>query len=306
MTAPTQQPASLPAGVSFAGILYGLAAAAIWGAWPVASRFGVASQSLDALDLTALRFGVAGLMLLPIVLRRGHGGIGWPRACVLAFGAGVPYVLVTLYGFGHAPAGHGGLIIPGTMLACTTIGSWLFLKDRPDRARLTGLAAIFAGIAAIGSAGLGDGAAAFPSLPVGHALFVCGGVLWALYTVSSKAWPVDPLHATALVSVISMLVFLPPYVGIKGAAILDAPVSEILFQGLAQGAVSAVLALLCYTRAVAALGPSKAAVFAALVPGLAALFAYPVLGEVPGMAHLIGLAMVVAGMILALGLIRRR
>ena len=89
------------------GILCGLAAALIWGAWPVVSRLGV-EAALSPYDVAALRFGVAGLILLPLLLRRAPralDGLGWPRALLLACGAGVPYVAVTVEGLRYAPAG---------------------------------------------------------------------------------------------------------------------------------------------------------------------------------------------------------
>ena len=62
------------------GVSCGLGAALIWGAWPVVSGLGVA-DSLSPYDVAALRFGVAGLVLLPLALRFGLvGGIGWLRA----------------------------------------------------------------------------------------------------------------------------------------------------------------------------------------------------------------------------------
>lgn len=102
-------------------VLYGLVAALIWGAWPVLSRHGV-QQSLTAYDVTALRFAVAGLVLLPVVWRRGLAGLGWGRATVLACGAGVPYALVTIGGLEFAPAGHAGVIAPSCMLTVSSLG----------------------------------------------------------------------------------------------------------------------------------------------------------------------------------------
>jgi len=52
---------------------------------------------------------------------------------------------------------------------------------------------------------------------------------------------------------------------------------QIVFQGLGAGLV----AVLAFSRAAALLGSGRAAFFAALVPGAAALLAIPVLGEVP-------------------------
>ena len=282
------------------GMLYGTLAALIWGAWPVVSRVGV-QQSLDPADITALRFGVAGLLLLPLVWRRGLGGLGWGAALVLAAGAGVPYVLVTVAGLAIAPAGHAGVIVPSCMLTFSALGSWLFLSDRPDRGRLIGLSVIVGGVLLIGWEGLtGHGLDVW----TGDLLFVAGGLLWAIYTVASRYWSVDPLHATALVSVLSMVLYLPIYLLFGEPRIFEAPLEETLFQGLFQGLFAAVLALLFYTRAVALLGAARGAVFAALVPGFALLMAYPALGEVPSARELLGVAVVTLGMTGALGLHR--
>ena len=283
-----------------AGMLYGTLAALIWGAWPVVSRFGV-QQSLTPADITALRFGVAGLLLLPLFCRQGLAGLHWGAALLLAAGAGVPYVLVTVGGLALAPAGHAGVIVPSCMLTFSALGSWLVLGDRPDRTRLLGLAVIIAGVLMIGWSGLTGGG---PSVWTGDLLFVAGGLLWAIYTVGARYWSVEPLHATALVSVLSMVLYLPVYLLFGEPRIFTAPLSETLFQGLFQGLFAAVLALLFYTRAVALLGAGRGAIFAALVPGFAVLMAYPALGEVPSWRELLGVAIVSAGMIGALGLHR--
>lgn len=283
------------------GVLYGLVAALIWGAWPVLSRLGV-QQSLTAYDVTALRFAVAGLVLLPVVWRRGLAGLGWGRAAALACGAGVPYALVTIGGLGFAPAGHAGVIGPSCMLTVSTLGGWLLLGDRPDRARWTGLALIVCGVALVGWQGLAGGE---EGAWIGDLMFAAGGTLWAIYTIASRAWKVDPIHATALVAVLSMLGYLPAYLLFGDPGILEAPLVEIVFQGVFQGLFAAILALLCFTRAVAMLGAARGAVFAALVPAVAVLLAFPVLGEAPGILELAGVAVVTIGMICALGLRKR-
>ncbi|WP_288254152.1 EamA family transporter [uncultured Hydrogenophaga sp.] len=46
------------------------------------------------------------------------------------------------------------------------------------------------------------------------------------------------------------------------------------------------------------LGPSRAAVFPALAPGIAALMAWPVLGHVPQASEWLGLGIVMAGLVI--------
>ena len=284
------------------GIACGLTAALIWGAWPVASRLGV-QQSLDTFDITALRFAVAGAVLLPFVLKQGMRGIGWGRALVLTAGAGVPYVVAAIGGLSFAPASHGGVITPSTMLITSTLGGWLLLGERLTRTRLTGTLIIISGVALIGwnSMASTDG-----DLWIGHLMFVAAGALWATYTLAARAWLVDPIRATALVSVFSMVLVLPAYAVLGDGGVWRAPISEIFFQGIFQGLFASILALLAYTRAVAVFGAGRGAVFATLVPGIAVLLAYPVLGEAPGPSEIAGAITVTLGMIWALGLFTLR
>ncbi len=284
----------------FAGVGYGVLAALIWGAWPVVSRLGV-EQTLSPYDVAALRFGVAGLLLLPLVLRRGVAGVGWPGAILLACGAGVPYVLVAVGGLTYAPAGHSGVIIPSCMMVFATIGGWWVLRDRPERARLAGLAIIIAGVVMTGWGSLAGGGS---DSWIGDLAFVAAGALWATYTVAARALKADPFHATALVSVLSMIGFVPAYLIFGEPRIFSAPLSEVLFQAVFQGVFAAILALLFYTRSVAILGASRGAVFAALVPGVAVLLSAPVLGEAPSLLEFGGLLVVTFGMACALRLVR--
>src|SRR6266581_3498087 len=60
------------------GAFYGLAAVCIWAAFIVVSRLGV-STSLTPWDVAAIRFSVAGSLLLPYVMSQGLAleRLGW-------------------------------------------------------------------------------------------------------------------------------------------------------------------------------------------------------------------------------------
>jgi drug/metabolite transporter (DMT)-like permease len=87
------------------GAVFGLAAAAIWAGWSVMTRLAV-TTSLDAWDIAALRYGVAGLILAPILLQRGlaRDRLGWLGLAVFIAGQGAPYALVAAGGLRFAPA----------------------------------------------------------------------------------------------------------------------------------------------------------------------------------------------------------
>ena len=246
-----------------------------------------------------MRFGVAGLLLLPLFARRGLANLKLLPALFLACGAGAPYVLLTAGGLKFAPAGHMGLITPSCMLLCSTVGSYLILKDPLTTNRLVGVLAITLGLLALAW----DGLANHGDLTwLGDAMFAVGGLFWATYTIGSRVLRVEPLHATAVVGVLSALLYLPGYVWFAGRDLVTAPWREIVIQAVFQGVLSAIVALLLYTRAVAILGAARGAVFAALVPTFSLLIAIPLLHELPTHLQLAGVVLVTIGMVFALGL----
>jgi drug/metabolite transporter (DMT)-like permease len=72
-------------------------------------------------------------------------------------------------------------------------------------------------------------------------------------------------------------------------------------QLVSQFVLSGVVALVCYGAAVRMLGSSRAAIFSALAPALAALIAVPWLGEVPTALTIAGIVLAVAGVALGSG-----
>jgi hypothetical protein len=67
----------------FKGASFGVLAVSIWASWSAITRLAV-TTSLDAWDIVALRFGVAGILLSPILLRRRGLALDKPwmaRAC---------------------------------------------------------------------------------------------------------------------------------------------------------------------------------------------------------------------------------
>ena len=280
------------------GATYGILASLIWAGFPAITKLSMAS-TLTAWDVTALRFGTAGLLLFPVFARRGLGSLRLRAALLLACGAGAPYVLLTAGGLAFAPAAHMGVITPSCMLLFSTVGSWLLLGDRPARARIAGMFTIFAGILMLGWDGLSNHGT---HTWLGDTMFVLGGLFWASYTIASRAWSVAPFHATVIVAVLSMVVYVPGYALIAGPHLAAAPWREIAIQAVFQGVLSAVVALVFYTRSVALLGAARGAVFAALVPSFSLLFAIPILRELPTRLQIIGVVLVTGGMLLVLGL----
>jgi drug/metabolite transporter (DMT)-like permease len=278
----------------------GVAAALLYAGQFVATRWSMLG-TLTPWDLAVLRFGVAGPLLLPIVVRHGFGrgaGIGWGRAVVLAIVAGAPYTLILYAGLALAPAGHGAVIITGATPLVSTLLVWLWLGERPSATRLGGLPLIVAGLVLVSWPGLrgGHGAATW----LGDLLFAVDAVLWGLFTVLARHWRVDPIRVTAVVWVLA-LAYLPGYFLVFGARLLAAPRGEVLFQALYQGVGVAIAALALYAWAIRVLGASVGSLVMPLVPVFGVLLAVPVLGEVPAVIQVIGMLGVSIGMVLAAG-----
>jgi drug/metabolite transporter (DMT)-like permease len=111
----------------------------------------------------------------------------------------------------------------------------------------------------------------------------------------------EPLHAAALVSTGSLVLYLPLYLALYGTRLMQLPLAEITVQASFQGVLVTIVSLLLYGRAVAILGAAGGAAFGALVPALSALFAIPLLGEWPNATDWVGIVLISAGVYLASG-----
>lgn len=281
-----------------AGIAAGIGSVALWASWAAVSRMGVIG-ALDPFDMTALRFTVATLVLLPVLVRgtgrHGIAGVTWPAAFWLWLGGGAPYTLVIYFGLTLAPAGHLAVIMPAAIVAFTAIGGRMLLGERLTAQRGLGIVAIVVGVVLVGWAGLteaGSGA--------GDAIFFFGALMWSAFGLTAQIYRVDALKCVAVLSFLSFVTVAPPYLILTGDRILHLPLADVLLQGFFQGFVTAVLALVLYTRSVMHLGAARASLFTALVPGMGLAAAYLVLGEVPEVLSLAGAAVATAGMVISL------
>src|SRR4029079_10411975 len=186
---------------SVAGAAYGALAALIWAGFPAITKLSMATHTLTAWDVTAMRFATAGLLMLPLFVRHGLRPLHVSGALLLAVGAGAPYVLLTAGGLAFAPAAHMGVITPSCMLLISTVGSWLLLGGKPTGGGVAaggfclagkragggvaGVLTILAGILMLGWDGLSSHGG---SVWLGDAMFVLGGLLWASYTLATRAW----------------------------------------------------------------------------------------------------------------------
>lgn len=284
------------------GLLCGLSVPFIWGAWIVASRFGV-THSLTPYDVTALRVGVASLIVLPVLLTRGLSGLALGRAFVISCGVGAPFALASFAGMALAPVAHAGVLTNGTMPIFAAVIGLLWLRERPPRQRLAAMALIVAGGLLIGGDSF-TGAAA-PLQWFGDLLLVAAGALFALYMTALRKWQPEILQSIVAVPVVSAVLYLPVWALFLPSELLHAeilpPWPEIALQAGFQGVVSSFIVVMLLTRATRSVAATTLAVFLAGAPALAVVFAIVLLGELPTALAWAGLAVSTVGMVLAVG-----
>ncbi|QHQ34471.1 DMT family transporter [Algicella marina] len=275
----------------------------IWASFLVVTRAAMTSQ-LGPVEVGLIRSGVGALFFLPLILRRGlrPPGAGWRELTLIPLCGGFLFVIFLGLGLQRAPVADSGVFTPSMLPVYVAVLSALFLGERFTRLRLAGFALIVFGAVAVGG---------FSALSrsgdvwSGHLLFTLASISWAVYTLVFRLSGLRAEDGAAILSFWSALAFLAVglFTGISFAGVGAGPLAiQILFQGVLSGFV----ANFTFFYAVHHLGPSRSAAFAALVPVLAALGGWLFLGEPIGLLKATGIAIVVAGVLLASGVFRAR
>lgn len=271
----------------------------IWSGWVVVSRLGVV-QTLTIYDLVALRFVVATVAVAPFVWRYWPRQLAWWQIALISCGQGAPYLLLAFGGFQFAPASHAGIMMNGTLPVLAAVLGWVWLKDRPDRWKMIGMVVILISCGLIGWDRESVGVS--PDAWIGHLLFVASAAFIAVNMIATRAWQLTPMQAMVCIPTVNLAWFGPVYLALLPKAVHAAPWPEIILQGAYQGLGPSVVAVLLFTTAVRSIGTSATAAMMAMVPGVAAVLAIPVLGEWPSLAAWIGLVLATGGILLAAGL----
>lgn len=278
------------------GVLCGLLSVILFSSFTLASRLGL-SASLTLPDIAALRFGIGGTLLLPVLLRHGLTGVRRRDAALLALLGGLGFALAAYSGFALAPAAHGAVLLHGTLpLTTLALLGWGARRRRTTVQKL-GPAIIAAGILLMA---LDSWAGASARQLLGDGFLLLASLLWSGYGVLSRRLRLPPAQGAAIVAVFSMCAFLPVYALWPGKALFQVAPHELLVQALVQGVLIGAVSIFVYTRAVASLGPATTALFTAAVPCVTTLAAIPLLSEHPSVTGIAGVAAVTCGMIVSL------
>ena len=283
------------------GVAAAISVVLFWSGWIVVSRLGV-TNSLTVYDIAGFRFCVGAAVALPyIIWRRTWQGLTPMRVLVLTLTAGVPYALLSYFGFKYAPAAHGGVFLNGCLPLFTTLFGWIWVGQRSRSSQLGGLGVILIGVILVGYEGFLSSSGGMTWF--GDLLFVAAIALFALFMVANRVWTITPGQVLFSVTIVSAAIYIPIWLLWLDSNLAAAPRSEILLQGLYQGLVPSVLGISCLNIAVRRLGANTTSVFLSAVPVVAALAAIPILQEMPGLPAWIGMITVTIGILLALGIV---
>jgi len=278
----------------------GATAALIWAFYQVLTHRGLSSGGFAPLELTLFRFGLPGLLLLPIALpiARCEGQrLGVWRLAALALVSGPLLGMSTALGYRYAPLAHGAVLFPAsTTLAGVLLSRWL-LGAQQSRLQRVGLGLIVAGLLTVGGVLQSN-----LHRLIGDGLFLISGLLWGLYTVLLRRWQISGLHGAALAGAGATLMTLALYATLgEPARLLQHPTAALATQVLFQGVLAGVVAVVAYGFAVQRLGAANAALFPSSVPLLALLLGWLAFGATISTGQWLGLAITTIRLVLAAG-----
>ena len=267
----------------------------IWALWLVVSRAG-AQSTLNAYDLTAIRYGISAVASLPIVLYyKPWRSMSLKRIAGLSLLLGPLYILCVYFAFDYAPAAHGGVYMNGAMPAITLFLSFLFLQRKSTSIQLFGVGLIFSGtlLTAADVSGL-----SIPGAWRGDLLFIVAAVFFSGYLVVARAWSVTPTQVMLCGSLINAIIFVPIWYWWLPSGLAEADGAQLALQIFYQGLIPGLLGLVLVAVATKNIGPAATSAFIAAVPGLGAVLGAIFLNEVPGTLGWLSLVVLTVGILM--------
>lgn len=269
-----------------------------WGGNFTATK--LAFTEIEPLAFTAIRFVLASVVLWWIV-RKVEGPAPlpprtfWPLV-VLGVIGNTLYQLLFIEGLARTSVTKSALILAG-MPVLVTLAAWaLSIEPVTRRQRFAVLVATIGVVVVI----VARGGTLEPGIGTGELLLLGGVATWTAYTLLLRHWtlPISSLRLTAWTL----------YTGTPGLVILGMPqlartewggVTWVGWGGIVYAALfSLVAAYILWNRGIAMLGASRASLFNCVTPLVATAIAMVGLGERPGIVHIMGGALIVAGVLL--------
>ncbi len=294
---------NMPSAQKVLGLLAALMMVFVWSGYFLSLRAGAVTP-VSTYEIALLRFGLPGLILLPVFIRHFKAICQVPRLYLIGMlvGGGLPFFWLGAMGMQVGQVAEGSTLIPGVAPLFVTMMAVLVFNQPLSGWRLGGLLLIFAGVVAfIGNSVTGD-------TQVGAVvLFLAASFLWALFALSIRQCGLSPLVAASVVAVptgfclLVLGLFIQPELGW-----FDLSRSQQLGQIVAQGLGAGLASGLLFAFAISRLGAEVTSAIGSLTPVAASAIAYFWFEEQVTPVIIIGIALISLGVILASGLVKGR
>ncbi len=269
----------------------------IWGINFVVVK-AVFSQ-IPPLAFTALRFVVTSITFALLLFSRGElrklpAGNVW-RVIWLGVIGNTIYQTVFSIGLSMTTAANSAMLLSTTPALLALAGGLLGI-ERITRRMTGGIVLAMAGIVLVMTA---RGASFSLPTMTGDLMTLASVVCWVTYVLGVRT--VDRRVSSLQLTALSMLAGTPGLVllGLPQLMKLDwSSVGALAWLGLLYSSLfSLVLAYLLYNRSVRRIGSVQTSIHGSGIPVIAALVAWPVLGEVPTLLQGVGAALIIAGVL---------
>ena len=265
------------------------------GTFPIAK---IAVSSIEPFTLALLRFGIASVAMLLIIVATGRVRKiergDWVRFIMIGLLAVPLNQLLFLYGLKFTTAGRSALYYGATPIFVFLMAI-LYLNEKVTPLKIIGIAASFAGVAVILRGGRMDEGMFF-----GDFLVILAVIAWAAYTVFGKSLlrKYGSLTVTAYALIIGTLAYLPigiiPAIRFDYSQVPDAAWLSLLYIAT----MTSVVSYSIWYWALARMEASKLAIFQNLQPVFAAILSMLVVSETFGFDFYLGGALVIGGVLI--------
>lgn len=284
---------------AIARVLMLVTTAAFGGTWVAAPW---ATDDIQPLTVAFIRFSIAAVLLYLFCRARGVDVRATRADLPLILGVALTsvagYNVLFLYGVTLAPASHGAVIVPGLIPGFTMLLARATLGEAILPRRAIGVAIAIAGLVLV----VGPELEGSPATALGDGLFAVSAVLWAIYTLVSRAASprFHPAAITFLGAAAGALILLPLSLLAPGGFGAPLAASARAIGGvLYLATLGTAISFVTFSEGVRRLGAARASAYSVLIPLFGVTLAVALLGEPLTPTSLLGVPVVLAGLWLA-------
>lgn len=295
-TLPTTGPST---GKALAALLF---TTLTWGVTPVFVRaFSLAVGPIDALLIRTTLVAIVFIVLMALTTGFAIAGKDWPRLLLVSLVGVLGYFVFSIFGFVHAPAGIGTLIM-STQPLLIAIFARLAGTEKLTTATIIGLLVSFGGsVLLVSGNDLATTTSTTAQVLMGCVLIFLAGISWAVFVVFSRTLILD--YGSLKITGYSSILIVPPILLMLLVPSLGAdPVAKIAtLDGNAWASlafltfIGATLSVVTWNYAAGVLKPSMLGAALYVIPVLAVFAGWAMLGEQITLHIIIAAIIILAG-----------